>query len=60
MDWMWNLKMTLRYKGNEYVLENPLVDINYSTATPAEIFSYNIHSDDAIKVTCIMVATMAL
>ena len=59
MDWMRNLKMTLRYEGKEYVLEKPLVEIDHSTATPEEIASYNKHSDDATKDACIMVANMA-
>ena len=57
---MRNLKMTLRYEGNEYVLEKPLFEIDHSTTTPEEIASYNKHSDDAMTVACIMVAIMAL
>ena len=58
MDWMRNLKMTLRYDGKEYVLNKPLVEIDHSTVTPQESASYNKHSNDATKAACIMVATM--
>ena len=34
MDWIRNLKITLRYKNKEYVLENPIPEINELIATP--------------------------
>lgn len=59
MEWIRNLKMTIRYEGKEYVLKKPIVELDHSTATPNETVSYNKHSYDVTKVACIMVATMA-
>lgn len=60
MDWMRNLKMTLRYENKEYVLKKPLVEIHELSATPEQLAAYNKHTDDDTKVACIMVATWHL
>lgn len=60
MDRMRNMKMNIRYKNKEYVLENPLIEIDEMTTTPDEIAFYNTHHDDTTKVACIMVVTMHL
>lgn len=56
---MRNLKVHLQYERKEYVLDKTLIEIDHFTASPEEIVSYNKHSDDATKVSCIMITTMA-
>lgn len=58
MDWIRNLKMTIRYEKKFYVLKNPLLKIDETNATPDEIAFYNKHDDNVTKVACIMFATM--
>lgn len=59
MDWLHNLRMTLRYENKEYVLENPIPEIDKESATPKELDDYNQHVDNATMVACIMIATIA-
>ena len=59
MDYLRNLKMTLRYENKQYVLDNQVPDINKETATPEELAEYTQQTEDTIKFACIMIATMA-
>lgn len=56
-DWMQNLKMTLSYKVNDYVLKKPFLEINESTATLEDLATIKKHYDDATMVAFIIVAT---
>ncbi|KAI3790532.1 hypothetical protein L2E82_03639 [Cichorium intybus] len=57
-DWMRNIKMALRFKNKEYVLDTELIEVDPETATTEEYASYKKHVDDVTKVACIMIATM--
>ncbi|GJU69073.1 hypothetical protein Tco_1255332 [Tanacetum coccineum] len=58
MDWMRNLRFTLRYKNKEYVLDEQIPTINYDS-TQLEIEAHQKHYDDANKVSCIMESSMS-
>ncbi|GJZ04567.1 retrotransposon protein, putative, ty1-copia subclass [Tanacetum coccineum] len=55
MDWMRNLRFTLRYENKEYVLDEqiPIID---NDSTQEEIEAHQKHYDDANKVSYIMTA----
>ena len=57
-DWMRNIKMAIRFKDKEYVLEIPLDEINEEKATPKEMVAYKKHYNDVTKFACTMVATI--
>ncbi|GJY17973.1 hypothetical protein Tco_0389464 [Tanacetum coccineum] len=48
MDWMRNLRFTLRYENKEYVLDEQITTIN-DDSTQEEIESHQKHYDDANK-----------
>nr|GEV56505.1 ribonuclease H-like domain-containing protein [Tanacetum cinerariifolium] len=48
MDWMRNLRFTLRYENKEYVLDEPIPTIN-DDSTQKEIEAHQKHYDDANK-----------
>ncbi|GJZ90611.1 hypothetical protein Tco_0662538 [Tanacetum coccineum] len=58
MDWMRNLRFTLRYENKEYVLDEqiPIID---DDSTQEEIEAHQKHYDDANKVSCIMASSMS-
>ncbi|GJS24277.1 retrotransposon protein, putative, ty1-copia subclass [Tanacetum coccineum] len=58
MDWMRNLRFTLRYENKEYVLDEqiPIID---DDSTQEEIEAHQKHYDDANKVSCIMESSMS-
>ncbi|GKE87645.1 hypothetical protein Tco_1565120 [Tanacetum coccineum] len=58
MDWMRNLRFTLRYENKEYVLDEqiPIID---DDLTQVEIEAHWKHCDDANKVSCIMASSMS-
>ncbi|GKC53415.1 hypothetical protein Tco_1076160 [Tanacetum coccineum] len=58
MDWMRNLRFTLRYENKEYVLDEQIHIIN-NDSTQEEIEAHQKHYDDANKVSCIMAASMS-
>ena len=58
MDWMRNLRFTLRYENKEYVLDEQIPIIN-DDSTQEEIEAYQKHYDDANKVSCIMESSMS-
>ena len=58
MDWMRNLRFTLRYENKEYVLDEPIPTI-HDGSTQEEIDAHQKHYDDANKVSCIMASSMS-
>ncbi|GJW09715.1 retrotransposon protein, putative, ty1-copia subclass [Tanacetum coccineum] len=58
MDWMRNLRFTLRYENKEYVLDEPIATIN-ADSTQEEIEAHQKHYDDAKKVSCIIAYSMS-
>ncbi|GJU93276.1 putative RNA-directed DNA polymerase [Tanacetum coccineum] len=58
MDWIRNLRFTLRYENKEYVLDEQIPTIN-DNSTQEEIEAHQKHYDDANKVSCIMAASMS-
>ncbi|GJU69876.1 hypothetical protein Tco_1256135 [Tanacetum coccineum] len=58
MDWMRNLRFTLRYENKEYVLDEKIPTIN-DDSTQEEIEAHQNYYDDANKVSCIMASSMS-
>nr|GFA40748.1 hypothetical protein [Tanacetum cinerariifolium] len=58
MDWMRNLRFTLRYENKEYVFDEQIPTIN-DDSTHDEIEAHQKHYDDANKVSCIMASSMS-
>ncbi|GJY52151.1 retrotransposon protein, putative, ty1-copia subclass [Tanacetum coccineum] len=58
MDWMRNLRFTLRYENKEYVLDEQIPTID-DDSTQEEIEAHQKHYDDANKVSCIMASSMS-
>nr|GEY24231.1 hypothetical protein [Tanacetum cinerariifolium] len=59
MDWMRNLRFTLRYENKVYVLDEQIPTID-DDLTQEEIEAHQKHYDDANKVSCIMASSMSL
>ncbi|GJX95329.1 hypothetical protein Tco_0351127, partial [Tanacetum coccineum] len=58
MDWMRNLRFTLKYGNKEYVLDEKIPTIN-DDSTQEEIEAHQKHYDDANKVSYIMASSMS-
>nr|GEU51195.1 hypothetical protein [Tanacetum cinerariifolium] len=58
IEWMRNLRFTLRYENKEYVLDEKIPTID-DDSTEEEIEAHQKHYDDANKVSCIMVSSMS-
>ncbi|GJX77885.1 retrotransposon protein, putative, ty1-copia subclass [Tanacetum coccineum] len=58
MDWMRNLRFTLRYENKEYVLDEQIPIIN-DNSTQDEIEAHQKYYDDVNKVSCIMASSMS-
>ncbi|GKB89073.1 hypothetical protein Tco_0961345 [Tanacetum coccineum] len=58
MDWMRNLRFTLRYENKEYVLDEQIPTID-DDSTQEENEAHQKHYDDANKVSCIMASSMS-
>nr|GEZ52680.1 hypothetical protein [Tanacetum cinerariifolium] len=58
MDWMRNLRFTLRYENKEYVLDEQIPTIN-DDSTQEEIKAHQKHYGDENKVSCIMASSMS-
>ncbi|GJW29296.1 hypothetical protein Tco_0046171 [Tanacetum coccineum] len=58
MDWMRNLRFTLRYENKEYVLDVQISTIN-DDSIQEDIEAYQKYYDDANKVSCIMASSMS-
>ena len=57
LDWMRNLRITLRYDNREYVLDDPIAPID-EYSTKEDIAANHKHVEDSNKVSCIMIASM--
>ncbi|KAL4567872.1 hypothetical protein LXL04_023468 [Taraxacum kok-saghyz] len=58
LDWMRNLRITLRYDDREYVLDTPIAPID-EFSTEEDIAANHKHVEDSKKVSCIMIAAMS-
>ncbi|KAL4554376.1 hypothetical protein LXL04_039515 [Taraxacum kok-saghyz] len=58
LDWMRNLRITLRYDNREYVLDEKMSVID-EDSTEEDIAANRKHLEDSNKVSCIMIAAMA-
>jgi gag-polypeptide of LTR copia-type len=58
MDWHRSLRIVLKQERKLYVLENQVPNEPAASATQAEKDAYKKHSNDAIDVACLMLATM--
>ena len=58
LDWMRNLRITLRYDDREYVLDNPIAPID-EFSTEEDVAANRKHIEDSNKVSCIMIAAMS-
>ncbi|GJR30995.1 retrotransposon protein, putative, ty1-copia subclass [Tanacetum coccineum] len=58
MDWMRNLRFTIRYENKECVLDEHIPTIN-DDSTQEGIEAHQKHYDDANKVSCIMASSMS-
>lgn len=57
LDWMCNLRITLRYDDYEYVMDNPIPNIDELSTEEENVANYK-HVEDLNKVSCIMIASM--
>ncbi|GJZ66782.1 hypothetical protein Tco_0630022 [Tanacetum coccineum] len=58
MDWMRNLRFTLRYENKEYFLDEQIPTID-DDSTQEEIEAHQKHYHDTNKVSCIMASFMS-
>ena len=58
LDWMRNLRITLRYDNHEYVLDEQISVID-EHSTEEDIAANRKHIEDSNKVSCIMIAAMS-
>ena len=58
LDWIRNLRITLRYDNREYVLDDPIAPID-EYSTEEDIAANHKHVEDSNKVSCIMIASMS-
>jgi hypothetical protein len=59
MDWYRNMRIILRQKKTEYVLIEPYPDDLPAGSTAADPIAHEKHCDDALIVSCLMLATMS-
>ena len=59
IDWYRNLRIVLKQEKKEHVLELPYPDELPETATAAQKRDYEKHTNDALDVSCLMLATMS-
>ncbi|XP_074559939.1 uncharacterized protein LOC141815992, partial [Curcuma longa] len=58
LDWYRNLRIVLKQERKLYVLEQSIPEPPAPTATRADKDAYKKHQDDALDVSCLMLATM--
>ena len=58
LDWYTNLRIVLTQERKLYVMEQPILEAPPATATRADHDAYKKHQDDALDVSCLMLATM--
>ena len=59
IDWYRNLRIVLKQEKKEYVLELPYPDDLPENATATQKREYEKHTNDAVDVSCLMLATMS-
>ena len=59
IDWYRNLRIVLRQEKTEYVLQQPYPEDLPDNATAAARRAYEKQCDDALNVSCLMLATMS-
>ena len=52
------MRIVLKQERKLYVLEQPIPEVPPATATRADRDAYKKHQDDALDVSCLMLATM--
>ena len=57
-DWYRNLRIVLRQKRKEYILDQPILEEPAANAPRAQKDAYNKHLNDSIDVTCLMFGCM--
>ena len=60
MDWYRNLRIILRQEKTEYVLTEPYPEDLPAGSSAADRRAYEKRCDDALNVSCLMLATMSL
>ena len=58
LDWYRNLRIVLTQERKLYVLEQPIPEAPPTNATRADKDAYKKQQDDALDVSCLMLATM--
>ena len=58
MNWFWNLKIVLKKEKTLHVLENEIPEEPTANAPRVEKDAYKKHSEDAVDVQCLMLASM--
>ena len=58
LDWYRNLRIVLTQERKLYVLEQPIPEAPPANAPQADKDAYKKHQDDALDVSCLMLATM--
>ena len=58
LDWYRNLRIVLTQECKLYVLEQPIPEAPPATAPRADRDAFKKHQDDALDVSCLMLATM--
>jgi hypothetical protein len=59
MDWYRNLRIVLKQEKTEYVLTEPYPDDLPTSLTAADHRAYEKHCDDALIVSCLILAIMS-
>ena len=59
IDWYRNLRIVLRKEQREYVLEQPYPNDLLDNAINVDRTAYEKHCDDAVNMSCLMLATMS-
>jgi hypothetical protein len=59
IDWYRNLRIILRQEKEEYVLTEPYPDDLPAGSTAADRRAHEKHCDDALNVSCLMLATVS-
>jgi hypothetical protein len=59
IDWYYNMRIVLRQEKIEYVLTEPYPDDLLAGSTVVDHRAHEKHCDDALNVSCLMLATMS-
>ena len=58
LDWYRNLRIVLKQKRKEYILDQPVPDEPAANTLKAQKDAYSKHLNDSIDVTCLMLGCM--